>query len=65
MNFVKYSYPIKIVPPVPIENVPEVEQKKQPSNTKLPQDVAVTVTQANHEVKSESAGTESFTLTQH
>ena len=38
-------------------NLPQVEQKKQPSNTKLPQEVAVNVTEANHEVMSDNAGT--------
>jgi hypothetical protein len=48
---------MEIVPPVSIEIVPEVEQKKQPSNIKLHQDVAVIVTQGNHEVMPENAGT--------
>jgi hypothetical protein len=45
------------------ENVTEVKQKEQPSNTKLLQEVAVTVTQANNEVMSENAGTRIFNLT--
>jgi hypothetical protein len=45
------------------ENVPVVKQKKQPSNTKLIQEAAVTVTQANHEVMFENAGTSFFNLT--
>src|SRR5215475_13162116 len=38
-------------------NVPHVKQKKQPNNTKLPQEVTVTVAQTNHEVMSNNAGT--------
>jgi hypothetical protein len=45
------------------EKVREVKQKKQPSNNRLLQEVAVTVTQANHEVMSENAGTRIFNLT--
>jgi hypothetical protein len=36
-----------------IESVPKVEQSKQSSNIKLSKEMAVTVTQANHEVTSE------------
>jgi hypothetical protein len=46
-----------------IESVSKVEQSKQSSNTKLSKKVAVTVTQANHEVMSEHAGPKRFTLT--
>jgi len=38
------------VPTVLIENVPKVEKKKQPSNTKLRQAETVTVTQTNQHV---------------
>jgi hypothetical protein len=44
-----------------IENLPEEEQKKQPYNIELRQDVVVTVTQANQEVMSENAGTKRIT----
>jgi hypothetical protein len=47
--FVRLFHPVGIVPSVPIQNIHVVEQKKQPNNTKLQQEVAVTVTQANHE----------------
>jgi hypothetical protein len=46
-----------------IESVPKVKQSKRLSNTKLSKEVAVTVTQANHEVMSEHAGPKRFTLT--
>jgi len=39
------------VPTVLIEKVPKVEQKKQPSNTKLRQKQTVTVNQTNQDVK--------------
>jgi hypothetical protein len=45
------------------ENVTEVKQKEQPSNTKLLHEATVTVTQANHEVMPEKAGTTIFSLT--
>jgi len=46
-----------------IENVRETEQKKQPSNIKLHEEVTVTIKQLNQEVMSEKEGTRSFTLT--
>jgi len=45
-----------------IEIVLEVEQKKQPTDIKLLQEMEVTVTQDSHEVKSENADTKSFIL---
>jgi hypothetical protein len=48
---------------VPIENVPELEQEKESSDTKLPQEIEVTVTKTNHEVMSENADTKRFALT--
>jgi len=50
----------EIVPNVPVENVPKVEQNKQPSNTSLRQEVAVTVTQAKHEAMSTNSGTKAW-----
>jgi hypothetical protein len=44
-------------------NVPALEQKKQPSNKKLHQEVEVIVTRNNHAAISENAGTKGFTLT--
>jgi len=44
-----------------IENLAEEEQKKQPCNIELRQEVLVTATQANKEVRSENAGTKRFT----
>jgi len=58
-----FIHPIEIVRTVPTENVPELEQKKVSSNTKLPQEMEVTVTKTNHEVMSENADTKSFALT--
>jgi len=39
------------------------KQKTQTSNTKLLQELDVTVTQTNHEVISENAGIKNFTIT--
>lgn len=44
-----------------IESVPKVKHSKQSSNTKLSKKVAVTVTQANHEVMFQHAGPKRFT----
>jgi hypothetical protein len=53
-------HPIGVVPAVLIKFVPEGGQKIQASNTKLRQDVAVTVTQANREVMSDKRGHKKF-----
>jgi hypothetical protein len=45
------------VPNVSVENVPKVEQNKQPSNTRLLREVAVTVTHAKHEAMSTNSDT--------
>ena len=50
-------HPIKIGPAVPVETIPDVGQKKEARNTKLLQEVEVTVTQTYHEVMSVNAGT--------
>jgi hypothetical protein len=49
--------PIEILHTVPIEIIPQVEHKKQPRNTKLPPEVAVTATQAYHDAMSDKTGT--------
>ena len=49
-NFSVEAYFVKIF--YPIESVPKVNQKQQPSNTKLRQEVDITVTQTSHEVVS-------------
>ena len=54
-RFVKILYPI--------EGVPKVNQTQQPSNTKLRQEVGITVAQTSHEVMSQNAGTNICTLT--
>jgi hypothetical protein len=43
-----------------IEILPEADQKKQPSDTKLLEVVEVTVTQVKHEAMSENADTKNF-----
>ena len=45
----------------PIESVPKVNPK-QPSKTKLRQEVGVTVTQSSHEAMSQNTGTNIYTL---
>lgn len=40
----------------------EVEQKKHPTDIQLRQEVELTVTQDNHEVMPENAGTQRFIL---
>jgi len=55
MYFVKNFYPV--------EGVPKINQKQQPSNTKLHQQVDVTVTQTSHEAMFQNAGTNICTLT--
>jgi len=45
-----------------IENIPVVEQKKQPSNIKLLQEATVTFGESNCEVMSEKAGARILTL---
>jgi len=60
--FYKHFLCNKTVPNVPLENVPKVEQNKQRSNTRLRQEVAVTVTQAKHEAMSTNSGHKSLTI---
>ena len=57
INFVKHSSSDRNYTYCANWNLPQVAQKKQPSNTNLPQEVAVTVTRTNHDVVSENAGT--------
>jgi hypothetical protein len=49
--------PIQTVPTVSLEVVPKVKQKKKLSNTKLRQEVELTITQAKHEAMSQNACT--------
>lgn len=61
-DFVKW-FPIEIIPTVLIENVPDIEHRKQPTRTKVSEDMAVPVTQTNRVLMSGNMGTQIVTPT--